>query len=70
MAIFGMADLVLWWVGIAKSQIYHRGGWALRVQRVVISNLVQWVDGSGQWWWCLVGIAEREQHRKILREKM
>jgi hypothetical protein len=70
MAIFGMADLVLWWVGVAN----------LSPWRVVVSDLVQWVDmgfaasGIQRSWWAEVanggGVQWREERGKILRGVM
>ena len=66
----------IWYCGgwaSPKSQIYRRGRWASPVQRVFISDLVQWVGvgfaaGGVQWsWWAEV--ASGGVHWGSLRER-
>ena len=84
MAIFGMADLVLWWVGVTevvdllpwRVGVIDAKGVHLRSSAVGGRGLchrwhsVELVGGSGQWWWCSVGVFEKEERGKILRGKM
>ena len=84
MAIFGMQDLVLWWVGVAEVadlspwRVGTAGAKGVHLRSGAMGGRglrrrwrsVELVGGSGQWWWCSVGVSEREERGKIQRGKM